>query len=58
MGEEGEFMLLQNGQLSRITIQGYGFQERVGMIAKTLQTRINTGFLKSQNGVWQRFGNI
>ena len=24
MGEEGEFMLLQNGQLSRITIQGYG----------------------------------
>jgi len=28
------------------------------MIAKTLETRMNTGFLKSQNGVWQRFGNI
>jgi hypothetical protein len=30
----------------------------VGMIAKTPETRINTGFLKAQNGVWQRFGNI
>ena len=30
---------------------------RVGIIHKTLQTRINTGFLRYENGVWQRFGN-
>ena len=26
--------------------------------AKTPETRMNTGLLKAQTGVWQRFGNI
>ena len=33
-------------------------RQRVGMIAKTPETRMNTGFLKAQTGAWQRFGNI
>ena len=36
----------------------YDAQQRVGMIAKTSKTRINTEVLKGKTGVWQRFGNI
>jgi hypothetical protein len=35
-----------------------GNHYRVGIIVKMPETRMNTGLLKSQNDVWQRFGNI
>ena len=33
------------------------FVWRVGIIPKTLKTRINTGFLRFEKASWQRFGN-
>ena len=34
------------------------FRQRVGIISKTLKTRIYTGFLRIKKSSWQRFGNI